>query len=648
MSWDDDLRGPAFDIAACKDNSLRVIAGPGTGKTFALKRRVARLLEEGVSPRKILVVTFTRVAAFDLIHELNNLNIIGCDQIQAGTFHSFCFSILYNQEVFSHLSRNPRILYCYIKSKVLKFEAAPLINDIMHQGKFGTKRNCSKRLRAFESAWARLQSDEPGWPIEDTDRLFQDRLLEWLTFHQAILLGELIPLTLKFLRNNPASPVLANFNHIIVDEYQDLNKAEQVLIDFLKNSNCNISIVGDGDQSIYSFKFAYPSGIEGFSKTHVPTHDETLIECRRCPQIVVKIANYFIRHNQSGAFTNRITPKDDNPEGEISIVQFNLLEEETDGISSFVNYLIKNRNYSPNDILILSPRSKIGHDIKTKLLNQSIPAHSFYNEEVLHSEEAQEAMTILALFNNKNDRVSLRWFLGCKSNTWLYKQYSNLKNYSMENSLSPIEVLEKCQNEQIVDLSIPKLIDRYNILRNHLSVMEKLDLSELIDYLFPDDEYTGELRILAFSILDNVTSPKDLYKELLLNLFQPEIPTEGDYVRIMSLHKSKGLTSKVVIISGCMHGLIPFFNKDHSDFEKIENLKEQRRLFYVGITRCKEILLLSSTRLLKRDFAHQIGATVKGGSGAYGQTIMSNFINELGPNAPKPVLGLDWIANNFI
>ncbi|MGB9254848.1 MAG: UvrD-helicase domain-containing protein, partial [Candidatus Korobacteraceae bacterium] len=163
MIWDHNLTGKALAIAGTDCKYLRVMAGPGTGKTFALKRRVARLLEEGVDPERLLVVTFTRVAAASLVKELGDLGVEGCEDITAvGTLHSFCFRTLNSEEVFDFSGRVPRPLVTFPKAGVLQFEGAPLLEDIKTEG----KRKDTKRIRAFEAAWARLQSDQPGWPLD--------------------------------------------------------------------------------------------------------------------------------------------------------------------------------------------------------------------------------------------------------------------------------------------------------------------------------------------------------------------------------------------------------------------------------------------------------------------------------------------------
>ena len=159
------------------------------------------------------------------------------------------------------------------------------------------------------------------------DSLFQDELLRWLRFHQAILIGELVPEALRYIRDNPACPERGEFDHVIVDEYQDLNKAEQVLLDLL-SENGSVAAIGDVDQSIYRFRHAHPTGIVEFANTHAGTADKELDECRRCPTRVVAIADHLIRNNHPNGRDPRLVPMPGKSEGEIHIVQWASLDDE--------------------------------------------------------------------------------------------------------------------------------------------------------------------------------------------------------------------------------------------------------------------------------------------------------------------------------
>ena len=303
MSWADglDRTGPAYQIASSTNSRIRVLAGPGTGKSFAMKRRVARLLESGVAPEAILPVTFTRVAAEDLHRELSGMGIPGCDRLHGVTLHSLALRILMQNHVLSATGRVPRPLH--------EFETEPLICDLMK--KYKGKKFVKKQIKAYEAAWARLQDEEPGFAPTEIDKNFEDDLIAWLKFHKSMLIGEVIPQLHEYLISNPIADEKSIFNHIVVDEYQDLNKAEQSVIDILSES-ATTCIVGDDDQSIYSFKHAHPNGIRTWSNTHKGAVDFNLVECHRCPMRVVGMANSLIGRNKQRTKHRTLKPSSSN------------------------------------------------------------------------------------------------------------------------------------------------------------------------------------------------------------------------------------------------------------------------------------------------------------------------------------------------
>lgn len=646
MQWDAGLFGVARDIAATNDTPLRVMAGPGTGKSFALKRRVARLLEQGSPPERILAVTFTRNAADSMMEDLQVLDVAGCESIRVGTLHAFCYSVLMNREVLKILNRVPRPILFFNRSGIMQFEGSPLLTDTLRETQYGSKREGTKAVRAFEAAWARLQSDEPGWALDENDQAFHDALIRWLSFHRAILIGELVPLTLQYLRDNPVCAERQAFDHLLVDEFQDLNKAEQVLVDVLAQG-CNQFVVGDADQSIYSFRHAHPEGITSFADNHPGTHDETLSDCRRCPTQVVELASHLIGANYPAGFPIRLNPFAENPEGVVSIVQWQHLPAEAQGIANFCYHLVHRKDYAPADILVLCPRRLMGYGIRDALQNVDIPAHSFYYEEALEPKDAQEHFALLSLLCNNDDRVALRFWLGLGSNTWNARGYERLRKHCEETGRSPFQTLLDVSNGVI---SIPytrPLVDRFVLLTAKLSTLEDLSGYALLDRIFPSDQnWSNPIREAVSLKLYGEMEPFELLDIVRTQATQPEKPDEGDFVRIMSLHKSKGLTSQVVIVAGCIEGLCPVRDNNLPDYEQQRMLEEQRRLFYVAITRCRDILVLSSVTQLETSTAYKIGAIVTG-RGAVAGTITSRFINELGPSRPSPVEGTAWVANGF-
>jgi ATP-dependent DNA helicase UvrD/PcrA len=276
MPWDDNLdrHSVVYAIAADRSRFIRVLAGPGTGKSFALKRRVARMLEDGVRPDQILPITFTKVAAEDLHRELVGMGVPGCEEIRGSTLHALGMRILSRQNVLAATGRVARTLN--------QFEMEPLLYDLSPE--FGNKREREKRIRAYEAAWARLQHEEPGFAQSAQDQAFERTLVAWLRFQEGMLVGEIIPQLYRYLQNNPAAPERSLYEHVLVDEYQDLNKAEQAVVDLL-TGGASLCVVGDDDQSLYSFKHAHPEGIRAFGASHPGSTDHRLLDCHRCPRL---------------------------------------------------------------------------------------------------------------------------------------------------------------------------------------------------------------------------------------------------------------------------------------------------------------------------------------------------------------------------
>jgi superfamily I DNA/RNA helicase len=627
------------------------MAGPGTGKSFAMKRRIARLIEvDGVAPERILAVTFTRTAARDLERELQNMGVPGCERIAAGTVHSFCFKLLLRHDVFGFLGRVPRRLLSFDKMKIYRFESEPLLEDLSPLGNFGSKKQMTKRVRAFEAAWARMQHQQPGWPIDSIDRMFHDLLTSWLTFHRGMLIGELVPEALRYLRNNPASPALQLYDHIVVDEYQDLNRVEQELIDMLAIGR-QLSIVGDVDQSIYRFRYAHPEGIEDFSNRHQNVENHELDECRRCRELIVTVSDNVILGNYPAGTDHRLVPVQPQPgPASVRVVQWPSLNEEAHGVAAFIRHLVTQGGIPAGEILVLSPRRRIANEIKRRLSAPGfgIAAHSFYNDKLLEAEEAQVAMTKLQLLSNPEDRVSLRYWLGVGSPSWRCGQYANLRTYCEQNGVTPAETLERVESGKIHLSGVNQLTARYRELQTELNRLKPLAAIDIFDDLFPaGTAWSDPIRELVTGKVDPAQDADGLLDLLRSEITQPEMPAQGDFVRLMSIHKSKGLTSRAAIIVGCIHGLIPFVDDDLTAAEQPAHLAEQRRLFYVALTRAKEILLLSSVASVPRAMAHKIGAVLRGGNAQHGNTVACQFLHDLGPQAPAALIGTNWAAGGF-
>lgn len=639
MPWDTglDMNSAAYRFAADCSQIIRVVAGPGTGKSFGLQRRVARLLEEGHNPRSILAVTFTRTAAQDLQNEIQSIGVAGSDKVIAKTLHSFCFGLLNKRDIISKTERYPR--------PMLEFEQKPMLYDI--SSSFGKLRDKQKRLQAFEAAWARLQSEEPGFPLTDIDKHFEREILKWLKVHKAMLFGEMINETFHYLRNNPQCQERHEFSHILVDEYQDLNKAEQAVIDLLA-SNSNLAIIGDDDQSIYSFKHAHPEGIREFPTTHPGCDAIDFDQCRRCPKRVVTMASRLISKNTNRTLGD-LKVFNRNQDGEVKIVQWKSLDDEINGISNKVRSDINKNKVQPEDVLILTPVRKIGYRVRDTLVQLGINAKSYFRETALSTDELKYNFALLTLMAKPDDMVALRYLLGFGSQDYRTKSYLLLLDYAINNKTSIFDVLNKLVAGNLKVANTSSLVKRYAEIIKQISEIKIVinnDGQALIDIFAEGIPDNNDFRAILTEAVnaaeeeqeaDLVAWLQKIYSYMIEHVSFPENISERDHVRIMSLHASKGLSAKYVIVMSAIDELIP------GEISSDKQLEEQRRLFYVAITRCKSsdigypgTLIISSFVGLPGNEA--LGINIPASPYNWRTVTASRFLRDFGETAPATII----------
>ncbi|HEX7490883.1 MAG TPA: 3'-5' exonuclease [Candidatus Limnocylindrales bacterium] len=355
------------------------------------------------------------------------------------------------------------------------------------------------------------------------------------------------------------------------------------------------------------------------------------------------MADSLIRNNHPAELHARLVPDTGRAQGEITVVQWQDIDAEAEGIADAVRWYLQVREYKPGDVLVLTSRRRLGYRIRNHIRDAGILVHSFYHEEPLESEMAQRAFCLLTLLGDADDRVALRWWLGAGDPTWRSRAYDRLRLACEQSGRSPRELLDQLADGTLTLAGTDALVDRYRGLRNSLDQLVFLSLADLVDALLPEgDDDCAALREAALLGIDAVTTPGELLERLRSNVTEPETPEQGDYVRVMSLHKSKGLTSKVVLVAGCIEGLIPVRIDSEPPAEQDASMREQRRLFYVAITRCVDALVLSSSRSMPRADTHKLGAIVRLGRTHMATTIPSRFLGELGPGAPAPITGEAW------
>lgn len=653
-----DPESPAYKFATNENLTCRSLAGPGTGKTFGLMRKIAYLLEEKrINPARMLIITFTRAGAADIKKELLNLGVHGVDRIHSSTLHSFCMGVLMQREVIDANNRYPRPL--------LDYETKPLLYDVNVDRIFGNLsiKTCEHLLTDYESAWARLQVDTPGVTKTDQDIEFEKRLNHWMEFHQAMTIGEIIPFTLKFMWANPSHHSFHKFDYILVDEYQDLNKAEQVVIDEIAK-NVRLVVVGDDNQSIYSFKNAHPEGIREFSGTHLPCDEILMQECRRCPTRVVSVADSLIRNDSKYQDSNEIilAPYELNGEGEVDVIQWASHEDEALGIAQIVKKVLDDNKklLEPQDVLVLNPSTEIVRMISDKLNDLNVPSQVITSniKAIFNCDNTKRVHALLTYMSNRNDRVSFRYLIQ-KNNNFYSEQYSLIRSAAQKSNQAPAELLRDIVDDKIAISGIRKtsaITKRYLEIQKIIERWETID--NLDDFFHELEEFSGEesqefikrIQLVreSFQLEDNGISitiqfARSIVKNIL-DLATTLDSIDDDKARIMTYHSAKGLSGKLVIVSGCVEGLIPRL----PDGVTQDDIDEQRRLFYVAITRCKFTkngfpgkLIISSFQEMWDGVKKHLNINV-----SYGGVQASRFITEIDNRIlPRTQLGSDYLRS---
>lgn len=618
---------PSNLIINSRTQFMRVRAGPGTGKSFSLKCRVAKLLSEGIEPHKMLVVTFTRVTALDLQHELEGMGLNGAQDIRATTLHALAMRTLGLPPVRAGFPRAVRI--------VADFERAPMIADLVRAGH--GKRAIPKMLRAYEGKWARLQDDQPRDAQSADEQSFEHDLRAWLDFHDVMLMDELVPRLYRHLEADLSLLNAERYSHVLVDEYQDLNKAEQCLCDMIAG-HAAVAIVGDEDQSIYGFKHAHPSGIRDWPQDKSDMDDVELVDCHRCPSLVVDAANALIGAvpRSDRRPLNSLAQKG---KGEVHVWENWMPRHEASRVVLEIQNLLAQK-VPAQDILVLTRDKKYGKEIQKEFLRRKTPAVSYLSEAATPSDSVRHRLQVLSLVADVHDRLALRWLLGEGSPTWNKGWFAKVRKVCEDDPRkAPWQVLSE-QSDGVERYGFDaRMIATFNAIREEVNrIASCIDIRSILEELFPaDDAEMSEIRNIIVEEIESRGADDQGDLQALVSRVRravdiPEERDRGDSVRLMTVHKSKGLSAPYTFIVGCIDGVFP--KRRDADYD------EERRVLYVGVSRVKADLKKGKRGVLVLTYPIRLNAGVAKGLSVDGepdcdrpnlvQPRVSPFIEELG------------------
>ncbi|NJD56573.1 MAG: ATP-dependent DNA helicase PcrA [Nitrospirae bacterium] len=580
------------------DGPLLVLAGAGSGKTRVITHKFAYLVKaKKTSPDSVLTVTFTNKAANEMKERIRGLLGKELKSSWVGTLHAQCSRILRRDigalgfgHDFSIYDEDDR---CTLIRHILKeFK----IYEALYRG-------VSSRINLLKASLIGPEdflSVGDGFGFDEKLAKVYVRYQDELKRSNALDFDDLIMLVVKLLKENPK--VLAKyqeqFPYVLVDEFQDLNYAQYQLVKLLAQKNRNICAVGDDDQSIYKFRGADVTHILNFEKDFPKTKVIRLEQNYRSTQNILDAAHAVISGN-----INRKPKKLWTDRGDGEMVNFCWLtseEEEAKHIAKVVKELYLKGAYKYRDIGILYRVNLQSRAIEDALREMGLPYHIIGGISFYQRKEIKDIIAYMRLVLNREDNVSLRRIINTPSRGIGAATLTKIENEAKKKSISLFESMKLCIRGTGIIASTKEKLTSFVDLIEKLSAAEYKNAGELLKSILDKVHYLEQLdeeRRQNVSELAASADGRDMQEfldkvSLMTNM---DHASEGNYISLMTLHNAKGLEFPVVFVTGMEEGLLPYFKAIGNN----EEVSEERRLCYVGMTRAKDILFLSGARKRK-------------------------------------------------
>ena len=592
------------------DGPCLVIAGAGSGKTKVLTHKIAYDIESGIKPWNILAITFTNKAANEMKERIEKLIGDAAKDLWMGTFHSICVRILrryidrigYKTDfvIFDTSDQKTLIKECL---KTLKVDDK-IFTDRGVLSEISNGKNEMLEPKAYGVKYA---GDFRKKTIAEIYELYQRRLRE----NNAIDFDDIINFTIKILSENPdvLDYYTEKFKYILVDEYQDTNKAQFTLVSLLASKYGNVTAVGDNDQGIYSFRGADISNILNFERDFPGTRIIKLEQNYRCTGNILKAANAVIKHNENKYDKKLWT---ENEEGHLPCIYCG--EDEYDEgryIVEQINHLKTEEYYKNSDFTILYRMNAQSRAIEDILMREGIPYKVIGGLKFYERKEIKDIIAYLRLIHNSADNLSLKRIINepkrgigktsieqiqeisDKTGNSMYEIIRNAQEYGLtrvfSNSRDFIEQIEYLKSKKD-ELKISDLIKETlnktgytKALENENSVEAETRIENLEEFLTVAIEFEEESADNTLAeFLENITLSSDI----------DGMEDQDNSITLMTLHSAKGLEFPVVFLVGMEEGIFP----GYKSIGEPQALEEERRLFYVGITRAKQYLYLTCAK----------------------------------------------------
>lgn len=617
MSIYDKLNEQQKEGVFTTEGAVLILAGAGSGKTGVLTHRIAHLIDDlGVNSYNILAITFTNKAAKEMKERVDRLVGMGADSAWIMTFHAACVRILRRYICRIGYDNNFTIYDTDDQKSVIK--------DILKRKNLDPKQYKDRTiLSVISNAKDNLispddmyQSSGGNYNTMKTAEIYRE-YQEQLKKNNAVDFDDIIGLTVKLF--NEDKEVLRyyqeRFRYIMVDEYQDTNRAQFNLIRLLAGGYGNLCVVGDDDQSIYKFRGADINNILDFEKYFNDAKIIKLEQNYRSTQNILDVANEVIKNNAGRKDKRLWTSVKDGTK-----VIFNVYEngyEEARGIAEDIahRHLHDGKDYS--DFAILYRTNAQSRSLEEKLIEKNIPYRIYGGINFYARREIKDILAYLKTIDNARDDLAVKRILNVPKRGIGAASVAKVDDYAYENDITFYVALRQAKEVPGLQRAVSKVegfVTQIEILKSKSQyigvgklieeIIETVGYSDYIDAESESDEQATERRQNIDELISKAVQYEETVDEPSLSGFLEEVALvadidnldeNNDMVSLMTIHSAKGLEFPIVYLAGMEDGLFPSYMSistgDESDIE------EERRLCYVGITRAKETLIMSAARM---------------------------------------------------
>lgn len=599
------------EAASHDTGPILVIAGAGTGKTRVLTHRIANLIKTKRSmPWEILAITFTNKAANEMKERISDLIDYSIDRMWIGTFHSICVRILRRDIERLNYDRNFVIYDSDDQKIVIRNCIKELELDTKQYNVNVIKSIISNEKNKRNSPEKFIAQNYSSFAMRNTGEVFA--LYEKkLKISNALDFDDLIIKTLQLFETNEdvLNSYRERFKYVLVDEYQDTNFVQYKLVKLLAkkpDGQDNIFVVGDEDQSIYGWRGADISNILDFEKDFNNSKVVKLEKNYRSTNIILNAANGVIKNNYQRKGKNLYTDYEGG--NLIKLIETDNEKAEAFIIASYIKREHVNENINYSEMAVLYRTNAQSRSLEEGLIREGIPYKIVGGLKFYGRKEIKDIMSYLMLIQNQKDNISFRRIINMPRRKIGDKTIDEIERYANENNMSLFEACFDIDNLNISKGAKTSVQNFVSIIELLMIKKDVMSLSEFIHAVYKDTGYDkmlledstdeGEARIENIEeFLSAAQDFEERYEENSLEDFLShtslladvdKTEEKKDSVTLMTIHAAKGLEYDTVFIAGLEEGVFPIIHQDSDD-----DMEEERRLFYVAITRAKRMLYMT-------------------------------------------------------